>query len=657
MKSKRAELPFTSTPTHASACRRKRIAKLLSAMAFTAALSTQAVTIVVNASGDTIGAGDCTLRAAVASINTAALQGACSNTGGAFGTGDVISFAPAVTAITLNDTANNSLNVTVNTLVINGGTGVSVNRPTTHTNLFRIFNHTGTGQFTLQGVNLQGGRTNAASARGGAVFSAGRLSLQNLRLQDNQTLGNASHGGAAHSDGAMDVVNCYVTANSTRGNSSPGGALSSAAFMTVQSSTITGNETVGADSVGGGLAAIGGLDLISTDLSANALRDTNVPRGIQPRGGGAHVSGATRVLNSRVTGNSVERGEGGGLAVVANAGITVEQSTFEANVATVSGGALFMFSSNSSSTITNSTFAGNSVTTTGVIAGNGGAILNLGRLAIRNSTFSGNRADGRGGAILNNGGAIALNSSIFANSISQSGTNVDIDNASGISAITGANNLVRGVSGVTLPGGTLTTDPLLGALADNGCAAPAGAANFTACPRTMLPGAGSPAINAGNNVSGALYDQRGAGFPRVLGASADIGAVEAGGAAVTTWPVTVTLTGAAGGGGVLCTPNPVPNGQSATCQATANAGYQFVSFSGDCTGATCTLTNVTAARNVSALFALINLPVATPTVSVPTLGEWALIGLMLLLSVVASVRLKASRGVRRAARLRVDQSA
>jgi hypothetical protein len=37
---------------------------------------------------------------------------------------------------------------------------------------------------------------------------------------------------------------------------------------------------------------------------------------------------------------------------------------------------------------------------------------------------------------------------------------------------------------------------------------------------------GSPAVDAGANPLGLVADQRGAGFPRVLGAAADIGAFE-----------------------------------------------------------------------------------------------------------------------------------
>ncbi len=58
------------------------------------------------------------------------------------------------------------------------------------------------------------------------------------------------------------------------------------------------------------------------------------------------------------------------------------------------------------------------------------------------------------------------------------------------------------------------------------------------------------------------------------------------------------------GGTVRCTPNPVANGESSTCTATANGNFAFSGWSGDCTGtAACVLTNVTGPRAVTATFA------------------------------------------------------
>jgi hypothetical protein len=68
-----------------------------------------------------------------------------------------------------------------------------------------------------------------------------------------------------------------------------------------------------------------------------------------------------------------------------------------------------------------------------------------------------------------------------------------------------------------------------------------------------------------------------------------------------TYAIAATASPIAGGT-VTCTPNPVNHGGTATCTASANAGYAFSGYSGDCNGSTCTFQNVTATRNVVATF-------------------------------------------------------
>ena len=70
-------------------------------------------------------------------------------------------------------------------------------------------------------------------------------------------------------------------------------------------------------------------------------------------------------------------------------------------------------------------------------------------------------------------------------------------------------------SNLTLPPDTISLDPRLAPLADNGGPTET---------RALLDD--SPAIDMGNNAAGLAYDQRGAGFPRVKGPQADIGAYE-----------------------------------------------------------------------------------------------------------------------------------
>ena len=82
--------------------------------------------------------------------------------------------------------------------------------------------------------------------------------------------------------------------------------------------------------------------------------------------------------------------------------------------------------------------------------------------------------------------------------------------------VTGANNLVIIAGDTTvLPLDTIALDPMLGPLADNGGPTP-----------TALLYRASPALDAGANPAAFADDQRGPGFDRVIGAAADIGALE-----------------------------------------------------------------------------------------------------------------------------------
>jgi Divergent InlB B-repeat domain len=110
-----------------------------------------------------------------------------------------------------------------------------------------------------------------------------------------------------------------------------------------------------------------------------------------------------------------------------------------------------------------------------------------------------------------------------------------------------------------------------------------------------------------------------------------------------SFPVT-TLVVVAGGGTLNCTPNPVAFGATATCVAAANAGYALLSISG--CGGTATATNpfitgpITSACTVTAQFNV----VVAPAVAVPTLAQWALVLLSLL--IVASGYLLRTRRMR-----------
>lgn len=81
-----------------------------------------------------------------------------------------------------------------------------------------------------------------------------------------------------------------------------------------------------------------------------------------------------------------------------------------------------------------------------------------------------------------------------------------------------------------------------------------------------------------------------------------------------TYNVTATAS-PTNGGTQSCSPNPVMHAGSTTCTAIPATGYVFTGWSGDCSGATCVLSNVQGAKSVMANFGL-----AAPVVSLSPLA-------------------------------------
>jgi hypothetical protein len=271
------------------------------------------------------------------------------------------------------------------------------------------------------------------------------------------------------------------------------------------------------------------------------------------QGGGIFNDRATLVVsNCTLTGNtSVWRGGGiSNSATGGNATLTINNSTLRGN--TISALHNHAQYGNAIVTINNSTLSGNS-------NGFGGAIDNYGEngsaaVTINNSTFSGNSATNRGGAIVslaNPGGSarVTINNSTFSGNPATDASLSNLNNTADINAATiditgtilnadaGANftnigglitshgyNISSDNGGgfLTASGDQVGIDPKLGPLQDNG------GPTFT---HELL--SGSPAINAGDpNFNPAIftpamvYDQRAAGFDRVVNGRIDVGAFE-----------------------------------------------------------------------------------------------------------------------------------
>jgi len=302
------------------------------------------------------------------------------------------------------------------------------------------------------------------------------------------------------------------------------------------------------DALGGGIASIGTVEIenVSVKYCMSAAAGTGIARGGGifasnfgarqsmisyndaranggfATGGGVFVSGTatfdyTTINANQAFANIAFQSAGGG--VLSYYGGALRQSTVSANEAGGAGGVAFV---SGHSAISQSTISGNSATSSSI--GAGAHVQSAFPVPVENCTITGNIERNPSntffgaGLHLADGTQASVISSIVAGNRLDDGTAIiwlsDINGGAG-STLVGDHNLI-GWSGLTPPADTLfTDDPKLEPLADNG-----GVTQTHALRPTSL------AIEAGNNVTGVPVDQRGTGHPRVIGASADIGAFE-----------------------------------------------------------------------------------------------------------------------------------
>jgi hypothetical protein len=297
----------------------------------------------------------------------------------------------------------------------------------------------------------------------------------------------------------------------------------------------------------------GAIYLHSENLTLNGLVITG-NSSATGSGGGIYVADKSAVLtiaDSTLSNNTAGLGmSGGGLRVDGAATVNITRTVISGNVASLSGGGIY-FNNGGSLTITDSTVSGN----TAKVKDGGGIYffgpITVGGFTIRNTTVSGNSGGGQGGglAFASVAGTPIIQNATIVNNTAGSGNGGGIARTAGTNtinlvstivaqntginspdmhfnaptALTGTNNLVgvADVGNFTMSPMNLSgvffapLNPMIGSLA----------VNFGGTPtHALLPG--SPAINNGSNPSSLLFDQRGPGFLRVAGGSADIGAFE-----------------------------------------------------------------------------------------------------------------------------------
>jgi hypothetical protein len=241
------------------------------------------------------------------------------------------------------------------------------------------------------------------------------------------------------------------------------------------------------------------------------------------QGGALLISAPTSLVQSSTfTGNT---GYWGGAVAINQSDATLLGSTFSGNTCIGwGGGAVFLGNSESSTpsfttVIRNCTISANSAAPE-FGGGYGGGIAGSGELLIQNSTIVGNTAaaaDGGGGISLIDSSSkpVSIISSIVAGNTGGGGPDIKarfpiLLTASAVGSPTGFSPAAG--SGNNLPYGI---DLRLAPLAYNGGPT-----------QTHAILSGSQAIDKGANPDGLATDQRGPGFPRVVGPAADIGAYE-----------------------------------------------------------------------------------------------------------------------------------
>jgi hypothetical protein len=215
--------------------------------------------------------------------------------------------------------------------------------------------------------------------------------------------------------------------------------------------------------------------------------------------------------------NTAQYGRGGAISIDSGDGVAyIVQSTLVANFAQVSGGAID--SADGAMLMSNSTLAFNATDDSG-----GGIHAPNAAASIEFSTIVGNEGGAGGGGVVLD--AVTLENSILqGNSADGAAEDLRVTTVADSYSLFTSPTSVLSTGWVPGPGTLLSSATVLGPLQDNGGVS---VSDDTIVP-TMEPLEGSIVIDAANPDDSGFpaTDERGSGFPRVIGGRADMGAVE-----------------------------------------------------------------------------------------------------------------------------------
>jgi CSLREA domain-containing protein len=532
----------------------------------TAVASASAI-ITVNSTDDTLvpGDGNCTLREAInnANSNSDTTGGDCVAGAGA----DTIILPAGIYTLTIagadeDNNATGDLDIRNDLTIQGAGAEITV---IDGNGLDRALDiPVGSLTVELNDLTVANGHVNVffgstSSVSGGGILnqSGSNLTLNRSIVRNNTVEGEdfGTGGGIAHVGGTLTLNDSVVQENASlpANNSCCGGILTAAVS---QPTTVILNNSQAISNTAANGAGIASTATSNFSTSTVILNDSLVAGNVAS----GHTGGIWATINagtvnavtaltlnrSTVRDNQAALQVGGisALGIPANnsgAIVTLNQSTISGNQASIGGG--LRVNGALEVTVSNSTLSGN------VAASTGGGIYTNRPVTLINSTLSGNSAgDGGGGIYNDSAGVVTVRNSLVANSAGG-------DCAGGGSWSTGGYPNLN--SDGSCPGFTITADPLLGPLQDNGGST-----------WTHALFAGSPALDAADDAICAAppvngVDQR--GVSRSQGLACDIGAFEL---EVETEPISdLTATN----------DSPTVLGQPTTLTATVASGA-FVSY-------------------------------------------------------------------------------
>jgi hypothetical protein len=366
-----------------------------------------------------------------------------------------------------------------------------------------IYHGSTTYKISLIDTQVLNNQVTDAASGGGGIYSQGSLIMENVLVDSNIAAYSGGGIGLSGADSLLDMTNSTVSGNTVTATNASGGGISNAlGSATIYGSTISGNSASGSTASGGGISTDTDLTLQYSVVSGNTA--------IGDGGGIMHWYGNINVTHTAIRDNIVISASGAGGGLFASLGsLTISSSEISGNTAPDSGGGVF---SNAVAEITNTTISGNSAQFGGGLLISSSTTSNL-----LNTTVTANEdPSGTGVGGLYVASSLFIKYTIFADNQNDECWDIGGPNITSL----GYNIEDTDTCGFSATGDQPNTDPLLGALSDNG-----------GVTKTHLLLPGSPAIDGGSNIGCPSTDQRDVIRPidgdKAGLALCDVGAVEA----------------------------------------------------------------------------------------------------------------------------------